>query len=256
MMNKYKEELNCKGYVLIKNFLCYEEKELLSATVQFLDDREDIPGKIMKYYESSVIDNKKILNRIENFIDAKEAFFIKKIEKKAYELLYFIMMEDYFLFKDKINFKLSGGGGFSPHQDYPAFTRFINKEMFNVMIPVDDTNIDNGCLYISNMPFEKKLIPHSEGKALKNAYEKYGWDSIQANAGDLLIFSSFLLHMSKDNLSHNRRRCIFLTYNSFSEGDLRSKYFDFKRKVFPPLIERDKGHDYSKWINNLARKIL
>ncbi|EQC01704.1 hypothetical protein [Photorhabdus temperata] len=78
MMNKYKEELNCKGYVLINNFLCYEEKELLSATVQCLDDREDIPGKIMKYYESSVIDNKKILNRIENFIDAKEAFFYKK----------------------------------------------------------------------------------------------------------------------------------------------------------------------------------
>ncbi|MDB6367608.1 phytanoyl-CoA dioxygenase [Photorhabdus sp. HUG-39] len=256
MNSEYKKELDTQGYVLIRDFLCHKEKKLLSSAVQLLDDREDVPGEIMKYYESSVIDNNKILNRIENFIDKKEAFVIKKIEKKSSKLLSLVMGEDYFLFKDKINFKLSGGGGFSPHQDYPAFTRFIDKEMFNVMIPIDDTTIDNGCLCISNKPFEKELIPHSKGKALENTYEKYNWIPIQANAGDLLIFSSFLLHMSRENLSGNRRRCIFFTYNCCSEGDLRSEYFDFKRKAFPPLVERDENHDYSQWINNLARKIL
>lgn len=84
------------------------------------------------------------------------------------------------LLKDKINFKLSGGGGFLPHQDHPAFTRFIKEEIFNIMIPVDDMNIANGCLYISKIPFKKKSIPHNSGQTLKSAYKNYHWIPIQA----------------------------------------------------------------------------
>ncbi|WP_038209027.1 aminotransferase class I/II-fold pyridoxal phosphate-dependent enzyme [Xenorhabdus bovienii] len=195
---------------------------------------------------------KKILNRIENFIDYKEIDHINKIEKKVSKLLSIITEKKHILFKDKINFKLSGGGGFLPHQDHPAFTRFIKEEIFNIMIPVDDMNIANGCLYISKIPFKKKSIPHNSGQALKSSYKNYHWIPIQAKCGDLLIFSSFLLHMSKDNLSNKNRRCIFFTYNSISEGELRNKYFEFKRKIFPPIVERNNLDDHSNWKKNLS----
>ncbi|CDG97299.1 putative 2-oxoglutarate dependent dioxygenase PhnY [Xenorhabdus bovienii str. puntauvense] len=256
MNNEYKITLNKNGYILIKNFLCDEEKKSLNIDIEFLYNKKDIPGKIMKYYEESVIDSKKILNRIENFIDYKEIDHINKIEKKVSKLLSIITEKKHILFKDKINFKLSGGGGFLPHQDHPAFTRFIKEEIFNIMIPVDDMNIANGCLYISKILFKKKSIPHNSGQALKSSYKNYHWIPIQAKCGDLLIFSSFLLHMSKDNLSNKNRRCIFFTYNSISEGELRNKYFEFKRKIFPPIVERNNLDDHSNWKKNLAKKII
>ncbi|WP_340614768.1 phytanoyl-CoA dioxygenase family protein [Xenorhabdus thailandensis] len=91
---------------------------------------------------------------------------------------------------------------------------------------------------------------------MKNTYKKYNWLPIQVKFGDIFIFSSFLLHMSKINLSERERRCIFFTYNNSLEGDLRDEYFKFKRKSFPPIIERNDIDDYSKWKNNLALKIL
>ncbi|OKP04810.1 phytanoyl-CoA dioxygenase family protein [Xenorhabdus eapokensis] len=256
MNNQYKKDLYRKGYILIKNFLSDKEKKSLNIYVQFLYDKKDEPGKIMKYYESSIIDGKTILNRIENFIDHKENNAINFIENKLSILLSEILEKKYILFKDKINFKLKGGGGFKPHQDHLAFTKFIKNEMFNIMVPIDDMRISNGCLYISKIPFKKKTIPHHKGKALENTYKKYNWLPVQARSGDIFIFSSFLLHMSKINFSERERRCIFFTYNNSLEGDLRDEYFKFKRKSFPPIIERNDIGDYSNWKNSLALKIL
>ncbi|CDG89172.1 hypothetical protein [Xenorhabdus bovienii] len=59
MNNEYKITLNKNGYILIKNFLCDEEKKSLNIDIEFLYNKKDIPGKIMKYYEESVIDSKK-----------------------------------------------------------------------------------------------------------------------------------------------------------------------------------------------------
>ncbi|MDX7997733.1 phytanoyl-CoA dioxygenase family protein [Xenorhabdus sp. Reich] len=256
MKNKYKEQLNKKGYILIKNHFSDEEKTAINMDIQYLYTRKDTPGKIMKYYESSIIDGGILLNRIENFIDSNEIKSINKIEKKVSLLLSSIIEEKYLLFKDKINLKLSGGGGFKPHQDHPAFTKFIKKEMFNIMIPIDDMKISNGCLYISKIPFKRKIMPINKGEVLKTIYKKYKWIPIQAKFGDLIIFSSFILHKSNDNLTDTHRKCIFLTYNNSLEGNLRENYFRFKRKSFPPMIERDSTIDYSNWKNKLARKLL
>ncbi|WP_340614769.1 hypothetical protein [Xenorhabdus thailandensis] len=100
MNNQYKD-LYKKGYILIKDFLSDKEKKSLKIDVKFLYDKKDEPGKIMKYYESSIIDGKTILNRIENFIDYKEIEAINSIENKLSVLLSDILEEKYILFKDK-----------------------------------------------------------------------------------------------------------------------------------------------------------
>jgi 2-aminoethylphosphonate dioxygenase len=48
-----------------------------------------------------------------------------------------------------------------------------------------------------------------------------------------------------------------LTYNVASEGDVRKKYYEDKRKNFPPDFERESGKDYSKGgeIYNVANPI-
>lgn len=40
---------------------------------------------------------------------------------------------------------------------------------------------------------------------------------------------------------------MYLTYNAAKEGDLRDRYYEDKRRLFPPAYERVEGQDYSEW---------
>jgi ectoine hydroxylase-related dioxygenase (phytanoyl-CoA dioxygenase family) len=62
--------------------------------------------------------------------------------------------------------------------------------------------------------------------------------------GDVAFFDCFVPHQSKPNLTNNQRRNIYLTFNRSSEGDARKKYFDDKRKSYPPDNERESGKVY------------
>ena len=50
------------------------------------------------------------------------------------------------LFKDKINFKLPGGGGFKPHQDQQAGWSVYADLFITAMVSLDSTSEENGCL--------------------------------------------------------------------------------------------------------------
>jgi 2-aminoethylphosphonate dioxygenase len=67
----------------------------------------------MFYYEEK--DGKKLLCRMENFIPFHQGLsdlFLKKLTDGCSELY----EEPASLYKDKLNFKLSGGQGYRPHQ--------------------------------------------------------------------------------------------------------------------------------------------
>jgi ectoine hydroxylase-related dioxygenase (phytanoyl-CoA dioxygenase family) len=44
-------------------------------------------------------------------------------------------------------------------------------------------------------------------------------------AGGVLFFSSNAPHRSGPNQTETQRRALYLTYNAFSEGDLRQAYY-------------------------------
>src|SRR5262249_531597 len=69
-------------------------------------------------------------------------------DARKIEILSQLMGEPAVLFKEKINFKLPGGKGFTPHQDAPAFTTFGQKYHITMMVSVDPSTIENGCLDI------------------------------------------------------------------------------------------------------------
>ena len=52
-------------------------------------------------------------------------------------------------------------------------------------------------------------------------------------------------HASGPNLSVERRRVLYITYNRQSAGDHRVCYYADKRKNFPPDIERDPTRTYT-----------
>ena len=65
-------------------------------------------------------------------------------------------------------------------------------------------------------------------------------------AGNLLIFGSYLAHRSGPNESSSDRKNLYATYNRASEGDLHAAYYANRRDKYPATHMRRKDADYSE----------
>lgn len=247
-------KIDSKGYVVLENFLNNSQLTLFKRVAKELQLLPEALGGPMKYFEKSLVNNKECINRVEYFLENYPDLKILIQEILVKFLNSFGLT--YGLFKEKINYKMPNCGGFNPHQDSPAFTRFIRDEMFTVMIPMQKTTKENGCLQVSDNFFDKKILPHENGKIRDDTIENVIWKNIELNQGDIIIFSSYLIHKSEQNKTRSARICYFLTFNNVAEGDVREEYFQYKREQFPPRIERKDNSMYDGWKKNLAREII
>lgn len=247
------------GYVLLKNFFNSDEIKLWETGASYLKEVPEIIGGPMKYFEKSQINDEIILNRVEKFCDYLPLLNELVRGEKIGRLLKELTARNYRLFKEKINYKLSGGGGFRPHQDGAAFRKFVDDELVTIMIPIHFSDEKNGCFRVSSQKYIKELLPHANGSIELDEYDvkkNINWQDVKMVPGDLLCFSSYLVHQSNDNLSQLDRSCYFITYSPDDFGDLREGYFAFKREKFPPRIERTSDKDYEQWRKTLSREIL
>ena len=247
------------SYLKLKDFFSLEEKKNLLKWSSEIENWEETPGKWMKYFEST---NKspRQLCRIENFLQYHDGFNELARGEKTLELLSSLMKEKAVLFKEKINFKLPGVGGFTPHQDYPAFLSFGQHYHITMMIALDYATLQNGCLQVAtNDSYQKKVLPQENDKTIsRELCKEISWTPIECQKGDVLFFDSFLPHYSETNQSSKARRAISPTYNRMSDsGSKREEYFKDKRLKFPPECERIPGKDYSsdEKIYNVANPI-
>jgi len=141
-----------------------------------------------------------------------------------------LLGEEAVLYKEKINYKLAGGAGYSPHQDAPAY-RFIDSHI-SCMVAVDDANIGNGCLEVVSGAHQEILPMDDDGCILAEKVDELKWEFAELQAGQTLWFHSKTPHRSGDNLSSVDRRAIYPTYNALSEGDLRERYYAQKIAEF------------------------
>lgn len=134
------------------------------------------------------------------------------------------------LYKEKINYKLVGGAGFSPHQDAPAY-RFIDTHV-SCMVAVDAATVENGCLEVVSAMHAEVLPMDDVGCIRRDVAETFDWRPAELRAGQVLWFHSRTPHRSGPNLSAHDRRALFPTYNASSEGDLRDRYYEQKAAEF------------------------
>lgn len=131
------------------------------------------------------------------------------------------------LYKEKINYKHAGGGGFAPHQDltaYPQITRCIS-----VMVPLDPADTTNGCLWFTTRnPGE--IVDNERGSIPESWCDDQEWVPLKVNPGDVVFFDGLAPHRSGTNESDRSRRAMYLTYNPLAEGDLRGPYYEDKRR--------------------------
>lgn len=235
------------GYVILKDILPSSVKENLTAWARLLEDLPETPGKWMKYYEIDSNTGERLLCRVENFSP-----FFKDLKNLTEGLIKDVSSElfgeEASLYKEKINFKMPKGNGFNAHQDQPAFTSFGINTLLTVLLPVDpNTRLSGGIDIVAREHRKKEIMPQNTDGSIRTDIEaKLNWLPVDVYPGDLVFFDSYAPHRSDVNLSTFTRRNIYLTYNPSSLGYFRDKYYDEKRRLFPPECERDPNKDYSE----------
>ncbi|KAI8322325.1 PhyH-domain-containing protein [Martensiomyces pterosporus] len=255
-MKSYSEE----GYIKITDMLQPDEIEKLVSSVREIQSWPDTPGKWMNYYEINKVTGQRQLCRTENFTPYHD--YVRQVVtgKRIMDVLEQLSGEPYILFKEKINAKLPGGEGFLAHQDAPAFIHLGQVNHITVLFTVDGSYIENGCLYaVPGSHKSGKVLPQKpDGSISQEWCDAHEWVPVECNSGDILIFGSYLAHVSGKNKSNVSRANLYMTYNTVSEGDRREAYYADKRESFPPDYERVEGKDYSEGakIYNLGNPIL
>ena len=156
------------------------------------------------------------------------------VNLKLKPLVEYIYGEQMYLFKDKINWKYSGGKGFKAHQDHPAWSDFEPKRFLSVALFANNTTKENGCLEFGTQKKKRKSLSFLGSKLKRRGSKKYllldtysedlgqltqeieysyDWSHIETTPRDILLFDSYAPHRSGPNTTNQSRRIFYFTYN-------------------------------------------
>jgi 2-aminoethylphosphonate dioxygenase len=237
------EHFRQKGWVMAPGFLPPDEAQALACWTEDVTAMPEVPGKQMVYYETAP-GGGRLLQRIEDFCSHHPAMDALARKGRLAQAVAQLFGGAAVLFKDKINFKLAGGGGFDLHQDQQAGWSVYAPLFLTALVSIDRASIANGCLEIADMPRAEGLLGPEWRPLTREALGGHGLVPVPTAPGDVIFFDSFVAHASKPNHSDACRRVLYLTYNKLADGDHRARYFHDKRQSFPPDIERVPGREY------------
>jgi Phytanoyl-CoA dioxygenase (PhyH) len=197
---------------------------------------------------------KRVLTRLENFVDAHEGWsdlchsYIPQLLSKVVggdDCRGSDSGSDMVLYKEKLNIKPPGGSGFAPHLDTPslriAFGSSGPQTFCTVMVAIDDMTIANGCLRICPGQWTKDnhietILPQEDGNPdaggragaipIEFANQQLVFEPLICKGGTIAIFNGWAPHRSAVNTSPFPRRAVFLTYNPRDEGDFHTRYYE------------------------------
>ena len=231
------------GYVVAPSL--FDDAEM-SAVSRWTDEVTTWPeraGRHMVYYEPSLlVDNERVLSRIENFCPYHKEFKRLLGDGRVMACIDALFDEPAVLFKDKINYKMPGGDGFKAHQDVQAGWDSYAPLHITMLVSIDDATRENGCLELAPGLHRQGLLDGHWKPLEENGDIEYV--SCPTNRGDGVFFDSFAPHRSCRNLTERARRILYVTYNRAADGDHRDRYYQDKRASYPPDIERDPNKEY------------
>ncbi len=233
------------GFVVVPGLFTGQEMSAIAAWTEAVQAWPETPGRHMMYFEDSGNETGcRILNRIENMVPFHENFNRLATGPKMQGACAQLFGEPAVLFKDKINFKLPGGGGFESHQDVQAGWSTYADIHITALITVDRSPVANGCLEMAAGSHERGLIGNEWEPLTENDLPDEAYITIEAAPGDAVFFDSFAPHRSGPNRTEEARRVLYFTYNKLSAGDHLAQYYADKRASYPPDIEREAGKEY------------
>lgn len=228
------------GYLKISGFFNTEKVSALQSWVSEISSWEPTSDKWMHHYESTPEGAR--LSRSENFVPYHTDMKNTVTDGKVLDVVSEVMTEPAVLYKEKINYKYPGGGGYAAHQDAPAY-EFVDFHI-TCLISVDTATSESGCLYFAEGRHKEGFIAlDDKGCVSPETAETMTWTAVPTDPGDILLFGSYIPHKSPPNRSDEPRRIIYLTYNAKSQGDWRERYYADKREAFAQYREEDSNRD-------------
>jgi 2-aminoethylphosphonate dioxygenase len=230
------------GFVVVRSLARASEVEALLRWTAELESAPEVSGRHWIYREPSLLQSGQwLIQRIENFCPFHAEFdrFIRQGEVIRWVSM--LMGGPAVLFKDKINLKLPGGGGFKAHQDQQAGWSHYAPLFVTAMVTLEASDLANGCLNIAAGRHREGLIGEQWTPIAESGLHL---TPIETSPGDVIFFDSYVPHASGPNLTRTARRILYLTYNLASAGDHRAQYFADKHASFPPDIDRDPSKTY------------
>ena len=232
------------GFVIVPGLFGAAELEQIDAWAEEVHAWPETAGRHMMYFEESCADSGRILNRIENVLPYHGGFHALAVGPKMQGACGQLFGEPAVLFKDKINFKMPGGGGFEAHQDVQAgWARYASLHI-TALISIDKTTRANGCLEMAKGFHDRGLIGSEWTPLTEEDLRDAEFIAVESEPGDAVFFDSFAPHRSGPNNTDTPRRVLYYTYNKASEGDSLAQYYADKRASYPPDIEREDGKEY------------
>ena len=236
------DDFNRDGFVIVRGLYTGDELHNITTWTDEVAAWPEVPGQYMMYFEKSRLQSsQRILSRMEDIEPYHPGFSRLFTGARMQGCVAELFGEEAILFKDKINFKMPGADGFKAHQDVQAgWDRYASLHI-TALVSIDASTLANGCLELAPGQHKNGLIGES-WKPL--AEDTLDYIPAPTAPGDAVFFDSFAPHRSEPNLTDAARRVLYVTYNRRSEGDQRRRYYDDKRKSYPPDCERIPGKEY------------
>jgi ectoine hydroxylase-related dioxygenase (phytanoyl-CoA dioxygenase family) len=222
------DDFSLNGWLVLRRALDPDHITALTHAVEEVSSWAVTGARGLHHFEQTA--DGAVLARSEDFVDDQAELQGLIREGIVIEVLASLFGEPAVLFKEKINYKHPGGGGFAPHQDATAY-RFVDHHI-SCMVPFDPATEASGCLFVAP-GYEAGRLPTDErGRISQPIAESLDWRPVPLAPGDLLFFDSHTPHYSDSNTTTHSRRAAYLTYNAASLGDHRASYYDDKRQEF------------------------
>ena len=241
-----RQQFRRDGYLIRREFFA-EEIGLLSALIDrdrdLLLEREDITVDS----RGAAASNLGYLGKGDDVVTAFVA------TARLVNLVSELLDDGIYLLKGRLNIKWGDGvperrGGWDPHQDRAAWAKegLPGDAALTAAIAIDDCGVENGTLEVIPGSHAGGILEHTtidSGYGIRDELvhpllERSPRLPLVMAAGDMVIFSGDLIHLSKPNLGSRRRALLFLTYNAVGnsppEGVGPSRY-----RCTGPLLGRD-----------------
>ena len=233
------------GFIVVRGLFDAAAMRDIARWTDEIEGWPETPGKWMKYFDDSLKrPGERVLNRVENLCPYHAGFGALVTGGALAGRVAELLGEPAVLFKEKINFKLPGGGGFAAHPDIQAGWDTYGSLYVTALVSVDEATVANGCIELAAGHHLRGMIGESWRPLGDDELAGVAFAPMPTAPGDTVFFDSFTPHRSAPNMTDSPRRVLYITYNRASQGDHRARYYADKRASYPPDIERDPGKEY------------
>jgi ectoine hydroxylase-related dioxygenase (phytanoyl-CoA dioxygenase family) len=233
------------GFLIVRAAFSADEAASHARAIEALANRPPAIGRQMVYFEDSLLEKgSRVLSRIEKFVEYDAALSRLVFDPRIVGPAGALLGDRAVLFKEKINFKMPGGGGFTPHQDIQPGWDSYAPYFLSVLVAIDPNTMENGCLELAAGQHRRGMIGRRWEPLEGDELAGLEFVPYPMQPGDVAFFDCFAPHQSRPNLTDRPRRNLYLTFNRARDGDFRERYFADKRKSYPPDYERDPNATY------------